>query len=172
MLLQSLSVPGPTDITASYDSRIQEAHKDEEGGMANNELSTVERAIKSLRKKIKSSNQQLPAWVQSKITKAADYIDTAADYMSGETEPVEEAYDDENETFRQHSRERFTAEPADDDKAQKTSRILQRMKEMNKDEKDSNDILGVFAGGFYQQEFCFRSCKLGECKRIRGQGRR
>ena len=133
--IQSLSVPGPTDITASYDSRIQEAHKDEEGGMANNELSTVERAIKSLRKKIKSSNQQLPAWVQSKITKAADYIDTAADYMSGETEPVEEAYDDENETFRQHSRERFTAEPADDDKAQKTSRILQRMKEMNKDAK-------------------------------------
>jgi hypothetical protein len=24
---------------------------------------------------------QLPAWVQSKITKAADYIDTAADYL-------------------------------------------------------------------------------------------
>jgi hypothetical protein len=133
--IQSLSVPGPTDITASYDSRIQEAHKDEEGGMANNELSTVERAIKSLRKKIKSSNQQLPAWVQSKITKAADYIDTAADYMSGETEPVEEAYDDENETFRQHSRERFTAGPTDDDQAQRTSKILQRMKEMNKDAK-------------------------------------
>ena len=133
--IQSLSVPGPTDITASYDSRIQEAHKDEEGGMANNELSTVERAIKSLRKKIKSNNQQLPAWVQSKITKAADYIDTAADYMSGETESVEEAYDDENETFRQHSRERFTSGPADDDKAQKTARILQRMKEMNKDAK-------------------------------------
>lgn len=133
--IQSLSVPGPTDITASYDPRIEEAYKDEEGGMSRNELSTVERAIKSLRKKIKSSNQQLPAWVQSKITKAADYIDTAADYMSSETEPVEEAYDDENETFRQHSRERFTAGPADDDQAQRTSKILQRMKEMNKDAK-------------------------------------
>ena len=131
--IQSLSVPGPTDITASYDPRIEEAYKDEEGGMSRNELSTVERAIKSLRKKIKSNNQQLPAWVQSKITKAADYIDTAADYMSGETEQVNEAYDDDNETFRQHSRERFTAGPADDDKAQRTSRILQRMKEMNKD---------------------------------------
>ena len=131
--IQSLSVPGPTDITASYDPRIEEAYKDEEGGMSRNELSTVERAIKSLRKKIKSNNQQLPAWVQSKITKAADYIDTAADYMSGETEQVKEAYDDDNETFRQHSRERFTAGPADDDRAQRTSRIFQRMKEMNKD---------------------------------------
>jgi len=64
--------------------------KDEEGGMARNELSTMERAVKSLRKKIKSSNQQLPAWVQSKISKAADHIDTVADYMMGETEPVSE----------------------------------------------------------------------------------
>lgn len=112
-----------------------EAYRDEEGGMARNELATMERAVKSLRKKIKSPNQQLPAWVQSKITKAADHIDTVADYMMGETEPVKEAYDDENETFRQHSRERFTAGPADDDKAQRTSRILQRMKEMNKDAK-------------------------------------
>lgn len=64
--------------------------KDEEGGMAHNELATMERAVKTLRKKIKSPNQQLPAWVQSKISKAADYIDTVSDYMSGETEPVSE----------------------------------------------------------------------------------
>ena len=64
--------------------------RDEEGGMARNELATMERAVKSLRKKIKSPNQQLPAWVQSKISKAADHIDTVADYMSGETEPVSE----------------------------------------------------------------------------------
>jgi hypothetical protein len=64
--------------------------RDEEGGMARNELDTMERAVKTLRKKIKSSNQQLPAWVQSKISKAVDHIDTVADYMSGETEPVSE----------------------------------------------------------------------------------
>jgi hypothetical protein len=64
--------------------------RDEEGGMAHNELATMERAVKTLRKKIKSPNQQLPAWVQSKISKAADHIDTVADYMSGETEPVSE----------------------------------------------------------------------------------
>ena len=69
---------------------IPEAYKDEEGGMAHNELSTMERAIKSLRKKIKTPNQQLPAWVQSKISKATDYIDTAADYMASETKLKEE----------------------------------------------------------------------------------
>jgi len=64
--------------------------KDQEGGMAHNELATMERAVKTLRKKIKSPNQQLPAWVQSKISKAVDHIDSVADYMSGETEPVTE----------------------------------------------------------------------------------
>jgi hypothetical protein len=44
----------------------------------------MERAIKSLRKKLKRSDTQLPAWVQSKITRAADYIDTASEYMQSD----------------------------------------------------------------------------------------
>lgn len=55
--------------------------KDYEGKMAKNQLSTMERAIKSLRSKLGNDHQELPAWVQSKITKATDYIDTVADYM-------------------------------------------------------------------------------------------
>ena len=55
--------------------------KDEEGYMANTEMDTINSAVKKLRKNIKKSDTQLPAWVQSKITKAADYIDTASDYM-------------------------------------------------------------------------------------------
>jgi hypothetical protein len=72
--------------------RISEDHKeissgkkkDDEGYMARNELDTIERQIKNLRKVIKSSDTQLPAWVQSKITKAADYIDTAAEYLQSD----------------------------------------------------------------------------------------
>jgi hypothetical protein len=37
-----------------------------------------------LKKNIKKGDTQLPAWVQSKITKAADYIDTAADYLDSD----------------------------------------------------------------------------------------
>ena len=58
--------------------------KDDEGYMARNELDSIERSIKNLRKQIKSGNQQLPAWVQSKITKAADYIDTASEYLQSD----------------------------------------------------------------------------------------
>ena len=58
--------------------------KDDEGYMANVELDQMERAIKSLRKKLKRSDTQLPAWVQSKITRAADYVDTASEYMQSE----------------------------------------------------------------------------------------
>jgi len=58
---------------------------DHEYSMARSELSTIISAAKRLRKKIGKGEGNLEAWVQSKITKAADYIDTAADYVdSGE----------------------------------------------------------------------------------------
>ena len=104
--------------------------KDQEGGMAHNELATMERAVKTLRKKIKSPNQQLPAWVQSKISKAVDHIDSVADYMSGETEKVTEGYDEGDETFRQHSRETFASQ-APSERRSRTASVLKKMKELN-----------------------------------------
>jgi hypothetical protein len=56
--------------------------KDEEYSMARSELSTIEDAVKRLKAKVGRGEGSLEAWVQSKITKAADYIDTAADYVS------------------------------------------------------------------------------------------
>lgn len=64
--------------------------KDDEGYMARNEMDTIERSINKLRKVIKKGDAQLPAWVQSKITKAADYIDTAAEYLQSD-ESVDES---------------------------------------------------------------------------------
>jgi hypothetical protein len=58
--------------------------KDDEGYMARNEIDSIERSINNLRKIIKKGDTQLPAWVQSKITKAADYIDTAAEYLQSD----------------------------------------------------------------------------------------
>jgi hypothetical protein len=61
--------------------------KDEEYSMARSELKTIENAVKRLKAKVGNGEGDLEAWVQSKITKAADYIDTAADYVtSGEME--------------------------------------------------------------------------------------
>jgi hypothetical protein len=59
--------------------------KDHEYSMSRSELSTIISAVKRLKKKMGKGEGNLEAWVQSKITKAADYIDTAADYVdSGE----------------------------------------------------------------------------------------
>ena len=57
--------------------------KDEEYSMARSELKTIEDAVKRLGLKVGKGEGNLEAWVQSKITKAADYIDTAADYVGG-----------------------------------------------------------------------------------------
>ena len=61
--------------------------KDHEYSMARSELKTIVDAVKRLQMKVGKGEGDLEAWVQSKITKAADYIDTAADYVaSGEME--------------------------------------------------------------------------------------
>jgi hypothetical protein len=58
--------------------------KDEEYSMARSELKTISDAVKRLQNKVGKGEGNLEAWVQSKITKAADYIDTAADYVASD----------------------------------------------------------------------------------------
>jgi hypothetical protein len=59
---------------------------DDEGGMIMSQLDTIEDAVNRLRLIVQDPKMQLPGWVQSKVTLAADYIDTAADYMSSKNE--------------------------------------------------------------------------------------
>jgi len=66
--------------------------KDEEYSMARSELKTIEDAVKRLKAKVGKGEGSLEAWVQSKITKAADYIDTAADYVASGESDVDEAF--------------------------------------------------------------------------------
>jgi hypothetical protein len=69
------NTPHPGNFPESYDH---------EHSMARSELSTIASAVKRLKKKMKGEGN-IEAWVQSKITKAADYLDSAADYVdSGE----------------------------------------------------------------------------------------
>ena len=74
-----------TRSECSYGGKIWDkiSIKDEEYSMARSELSTIIDAVKRLRSKVENGEGNLEAWVQSKITKAADYIDTAADYVAG-----------------------------------------------------------------------------------------
>ncbi len=53
---------------------------DREGDMAKDDLRTINGAAKELYD-ILDSDENLPEWVQAKITKAADYVDTVRDYL-------------------------------------------------------------------------------------------
>jgi hypothetical protein len=66
---------------------------DHEYSMARSELSTIISAAKRLRGKLKGEGN-IEAWVQSKITKAADYIDAAADYLDSGEHNVQESMDE------------------------------------------------------------------------------
>jgi hypothetical protein len=67
---------GPEDPTADYN----QGEYDREGDMAKDQLRTVDDAAKELYSII-AADENLPEWVQAKITKAMDYLDTARDYM-------------------------------------------------------------------------------------------
>ena len=94
----SIAQVHPANESKEY-NQIKEDHKeiasgkkkDDEGYMARSEFDTIMKAVSLLRKNIKKGNQQLPAWVQSKITKATDYIDTASDYLDSDEANVDEA---------------------------------------------------------------------------------
>jgi len=63
-----------------------------EGDMALNQLATLTRCAEMIKEMLKPDTD-MPEWVQSKITLATDYIQTAADYMYSEmNEEVKDEY--------------------------------------------------------------------------------
>jgi hypothetical protein len=62
------------------DSPVNYGEYDREGDMAKDDLRTINSAAQELYA-ILDADENLPEWVQAKITKAVDYIDTVRDYM-------------------------------------------------------------------------------------------
>ncbi|MFZ9876814.1 MAG: DUF5661 family protein [Candidatus Nanopelagicales bacterium] len=84
-----------SDSTPNYDANSPHPgnmpeEKDHEYSMARSELSTIQSAVERLRKRMKGEGN-IEAWVQSKITKAADYLDSAADYLDSGEHNVDES---------------------------------------------------------------------------------
>ena len=78
----------------SWSAKMNEEKHDHEHEMIRRQMDTVTSAAKRLKKKVGNKGEgNVKAWVQSKITKAADYIDTAADYMDSDVkeENIDEA---------------------------------------------------------------------------------
>jgi len=75
----------PTYVSTDPPKKKMKEERDHEYSMARSELSTIVSAAKRLKAKMGKGEGNIEAWVQSKITKAADYLDSAADYVdSGE----------------------------------------------------------------------------------------
>jgi hypothetical protein len=74
------------------DDPVNYGEYDREGDMAKDDLRTINGAAKELYD-ILDADENLPEWVQSKITKAVDYIDTVRDYMKSNKyeEDIDEA---------------------------------------------------------------------------------
>ena len=87
--------PGKGGKPKMVSNKINEAkkEKDHERSMIRSQLATIRKAANVLDKNMKGEGN-VEAWVQSKITKAADYIDTAADYISSGEHDIEEAKND------------------------------------------------------------------------------
>jgi hypothetical protein len=85
----------------NHDDQDAEAGEyDYEGDMAKDDLETIVRAARRLTGML-DDNENMPEWVQSKINKAADYVDTAADYIeSNQDERIEESSDEPNPVAR------------------------------------------------------------------------
>jgi hypothetical protein len=84
----------------------EEDHHEENGEpdfeyeMAKNELSTAMDAIEDLLSILGEDTEgELPAWVQSKITKGVDYLDSVADYMKGENQKTASTKKKKNPTL-------------------------------------------------------------------------
>ena len=70
---------------SDWRTEIFEGDGDHEYEMARRQLATIKNAVSRLEKKMGETGEgELKAWVQSKLTRSADDIDTVADYMTNE----------------------------------------------------------------------------------------
>ena len=70
---------------SDWKTELFEGDGDHEYEMARRQLATIKNAVSRLEKKMGETGEgELKAWVQSKLTRSADDIDTVADYMTNE----------------------------------------------------------------------------------------
>ena len=88
--LSSIAMSMPHYHANSPHPANESKEPDHEHSMARAQLSKMDSASKRLKKKLKGEGN-IEAWVQSKITKASDYIDAVADYLDSGEHNVKEA---------------------------------------------------------------------------------
>ena len=84
----------PEENYSDWRTEIFEGDGDHEYEMARRQLATIKNAVSRLEKKMGETGEgELKAWVQAKLTRSADDIDTVADYVTNE-ETIQEGEKD------------------------------------------------------------------------------
>ena len=107
---KTYKVTGDTSDEEAMTEDYDKDEYDEEGEMADNQLDTVADAAKELQDII-DKDDNLPEWVQGKITKAMDYLDTARDYMKSVDDDMSDS-DEEPQELDEESKSRDQQEAA------------------------------------------------------------
>jgi len=82
------------NLKSDWRTEIFEGDGDHEYEMARRQLATIKNAVSRLEKKMGATGEgELKAWVQAKLTRSADDIDTVADYVTNE-ETIQEGEKD------------------------------------------------------------------------------
>lgn len=92
---KATKVPTPKDVKDNLDEALDKGEYDYEGQMARTQLQTTMRNCKDMIAMI-TDDDNMPEWVQSKITLAQDYITSARDYLQSKQELGESVELDEN----------------------------------------------------------------------------
>jgi DNA repair exonuclease SbcCD ATPase subunit len=113
---------------------------DNEGGMALSQLRTAKSAVEDLMASIKEMDN-LPEWVQSKLTKAVDYMDSVRDYMASEEgkEPVNEINDARKAELKRQEKAKVKKQKLDLVSKQK-NQAIDRLKRQKRTAKMGGDI--------------------------------
>jgi hypothetical protein len=113
-----------------------------EGDMALNQLATLTRCADMIKELLKPDTD-MPEWVQSKITLATDYIQTAADYMYSEMKEVKEDVSkmptDKLQKHWDSHKDEQRPSPAFASKLKMVAKELSKRKAMKKEEVEQVD---------------------------------
>ena len=78
----------------NFNKKLKE-EKDHEHSMAREEVYKMQKSLTILHKKFKGEGN-LAAWVQSKLTRAADYLEDISNHLDSGEHNIEEEYEDDN----------------------------------------------------------------------------
>lgn len=116
----------------TQESEVSEA-KDHEVAMAQSQLDSAAKNIKSLKKKLGKKEKDIPAWMQAKITDTAHNMDAASGY------DVKEMYSSDRERARRYAE--YETEKKAQYKRNMRMKHGKNWKEFTKDAKDAKDRL-------------------------------